>query len=91
MRRGMATPGSIRSIATVSPCMATPAPTMPPGPPCSPPNPPTIAAALSQASFIHVRDGRRPIPHNRFNEAFMMLTSTSPQYTIIASLDVATR
>ena len=27
----------------------------------------------------------------RFNEAFMMHTSTSPQYGLIASLDVATR
>jgi len=48
-----------------------------------------LLAALSQASFIHVRDGRRPIPHNRFNEAFMMHASTSPQYAIIASNDVA--
>ncbi len=48
-----------------------------------------LLAALSQASFIHVRDGRRPIPHNRFNEAFMMHASTSPQYAIIASNDVS--
>jgi arginine/lysine/ornithine decarboxylase len=48
-----------------------------------------LLAALSQASFIHVRDGRRPIPHDRFNEAFMMHASTSPQYAIIASNDVA--
>ncbi|GHG98605.1 Orn/Lys/Arg family decarboxylase [Pseudodonghicola xiamenensis] len=48
-----------------------------------------LLAALSQASFIHVRDGRKPIPHNRFNEAFMMHASTSPQYAIIASNDVS--
>ena len=48
-----------------------------------------LLAALSQASFIHVRDGRKPIEHARFNEAFMMLSSTSPQYAIIASNDVA--
>jgi arginine decarboxylase len=48
-----------------------------------------LLAALSQASMIHVRDGRRPIPHDRFNEAFMMHASTSPQYAIIASNDVS--
>lgn len=48
-----------------------------------------LLAALSQASFIHVRDGRRPIEHGRFNEAFMLHASTSPQYAIIASNDVA--
>jgi arginine/lysine/ornithine decarboxylase len=48
-----------------------------------------LLAALSQASFIHVRDGRHPIEHGRFNEAFMMHASTSPQYAIIASNDVS--
>jgi len=48
-----------------------------------------LLAALSQASFIHVRDGRRPIEHGRFNEAFMMHASTSPQYAIIASNDIS--
>jgi arginine decarboxylase len=48
-----------------------------------------LLAALSQASFIHVRDGRNPIEHDRFNEAFMMHASTSPQYAIIASNDVS--
>jgi arginine/lysine/ornithine decarboxylase len=48
-----------------------------------------LLAALSQASYIHIRDGRRPIPHDRFNEAFMMHASTSPQYAIIASNDVS--
>lgn len=48
-----------------------------------------LLAALSQASFIHVRDGRRPIDHARFNEAFMMHASTSPNYAIIASNDVS--
>ncbi|WP_205666171.1 Orn/Lys/Arg decarboxylase N-terminal domain-containing protein [Aquabacter cavernae] len=48
-----------------------------------------LLAALSQASFIHVRDGRRPIEHVRFNEAFMMHASTSPNYAIIASNDVS--
>jgi arginine/lysine/ornithine decarboxylase len=48
-----------------------------------------LLAALSQASMIHVRDGRKPIEHARFNEAFMMHASTSPQYAIIASNDVS--
>lgn len=48
-----------------------------------------LLAALSQASYIHVRDGRRPIEHARFNEAFMMHASTSPNYAIIASNDVS--
>ncbi|RZJ06261.1 MAG: arginine decarboxylase [Brevundimonas sp.] len=48
-----------------------------------------LLAALSQASMIHIRDGRRPIDHARFNEAFMMHASTSPNYAILASCDVA--
>lgn len=48
-----------------------------------------LLAALSQASLIHVRDGRRPVDHARFNEAFMMHASTSPNYAIIASNDVS--
>jgi arginine decarboxylase len=47
-----------------------------------------LLAALSQASFLHVRDGRHPIDHPRFNESFMMHSSTSPLYPIIASNDV---
>jgi len=50
-----------------------------------------MLAALSQASMIHIRQGRSPLPRPRFNEAFMLHTSTSPQYGIVASLDVATR
>jgi lysine decarboxylase/arginine decarboxylase len=49
-----------------------------------------VLAALSQASFIHVREGRNAIGHARLNEAFMMHSSTSPLYTIIAANDVAT-
>ena len=49
-----------------------------------------LLAALSQASMIHVKNsGRAPVDHGRFNEAFMMHSSTSPQYAIIASNDVA--
>lgn len=49
-----------------------------------------LLAALSQASFIHIRDGRNTIDHARFNESFMMHASTSPFYPIIASNDVTT-
>ncbi len=49
-----------------------------------------LLAAFSQASMIHVQDGgKRQLDRDRFNEAFMMHISTSPQYGIIASLDVA--
>ncbi len=48
-----------------------------------------LLAALSQASLISVRDGRKPVEHARFNEAFMMHASTSPQYAIIASNEVS--
>jgi arginine decarboxylase len=47
-----------------------------------------LLAALSQASFLHVRDGRSAIPHERFNESFMMHASTSPLYPIIVSNDI---
>jgi arginine decarboxylase len=49
-----------------------------------------LLAALSQASMIHVQHGEtRRLDMARFNDAFMMHTSTSPQYGIIASCDVA--
>jgi arginine decarboxylase len=48
-----------------------------------------LLAGLSQSSYIHVRNGRRPVDPERFNEAFMMHASTSPLYAIIASNDVA--
>src|SRR3954453_9113095 len=47
-----------------------------------------LLAALSQASLLHIRDGRSPIPHSRFNESYMMQASTSPLYTIIVSNDI---
>ncbi len=45
--------------------------------------------ALSQTSFIHIRDGRNAIDHGRFNEAYCQQASTSPLYALIASNDVA--
>ena len=47
-----------------------------------------LLAALSQASLLHIRNGRHPIPHERFNESFMMHASTSPFYPIIVSNDI---
>ena len=49
-----------------------------------------LLAGISQASHVLVQDSQtvkldRPL----FNEAYMMHTSTSPQYSIIASCDVA--
>jgi arginine decarboxylase len=49
-----------------------------------------LLAALSQASMIHIQHGEETrLDIARFNDAFMMHTSTSPQYGIIASCDVA--
>jgi arginine decarboxylase len=50
-----------------------------------------LLAALSQASMIHIRPGRIPVEPALFNESFMMYTSTSPQYSIIASTDVSAK
>jgi len=50
-----------------------------------------LLAALSQASMIHIRSGKIPVKPALFNEAFMMHTSTSPQYSIIASTDVSAK
>src|SRR4030095_8381829 len=49
-----------------------------------------LLAGLSQASQILVQDSdTRKLDRYRFNEAYLMHTSTSPQYAIIASCDVA--
>ncbi len=45
--------------------------------------------ALSQASYIHVREGRGAVNFSRFNRAYMMHATTSPLYAICASNDVA--
>jgi arginine decarboxylase len=46
-----------------------------------------VLSAFSQASMIHVND--RSFNEHLFRENFNMHTSTSPQYGLIASLDVA--
>ncbi|MES2207813.1 MAG: arginine/lysine/ornithine decarboxylase [Pseudomonadota bacterium] len=49
-----------------------------------------LLAALSQASQILVQDAAtRRLDRDVFNEAYLMHSSTSPQYAIIASCDIA--
>ncbi len=63
-------------------------------------HPPTFAtqsshkllAAFSQGSMIHIRNGGQvQVDPERFNEAFLMHSSTSPFYPMFASLDVAAK
>jgi arginine decarboxylase len=49
-----------------------------------------LLAGLSQASQILVQDAQNNmLDRDVFNEAYLMHTSTSPQYSIVASCDVA--
>ncbi|MES2940417.1 MAG: arginine/lysine/ornithine decarboxylase [Pseudomonadota bacterium] len=49
-----------------------------------------LLAGISQASHVLVQDAKENrLDRHLFNEAFLMHTSTSPQYAIIASCDVA--
>ena len=48
-----------------------------------------LLPALSQASYIHMREGKDNIPHDLFNQSYMMHATTSPLYAIIASNDIA--
>ncbi len=49
-----------------------------------------LLAGLSQASQILVEDAEnQKLDRDVFNEAYLMHTSTSPQYSIVASIDVA--
>ena len=50
-----------------------------------------LLTAFSQASMIHLHECEETVSQAALEEAFMMHTSTSPQYGIIASLDVASR
>ena len=51
-----------------------------------------LLAAFSQASMVHVRNSRKhKLDMGRFNEAFMMHTSTSPLYPVIAACDIASK
>ena len=68
------------------------------GEPVDDPNAPTVFAthsthkllnALSQASFLHVRNGKSSIDFQRFNQSYMLHATTSPLYAICASNDIA--
>ncbi|MEI4485311.1 arginine/lysine/ornithine decarboxylase [Frigidibacter sp. MR17.14] len=49
-----------------------------------------LLAGISQASHVLVQDSQEvKLDRHLFNEAYLMHTSTSPQYSIIASCDVA--
>ncbi len=49
-----------------------------------------LLAGISQASHVLVQDSQdTPLDRHLFNEAYLMHISTSPQYSIIASCDVA--
>ncbi|MBU3028729.1 arginine/lysine/ornithine decarboxylase [Paracoccus marinaquae] len=49
-----------------------------------------LLAGISQASHVLVQDSQETrLDRHLFNEAYLMHTSTSPQYSIIASCDVA--
>ena len=49
-----------------------------------------LLAGISQASHVLVQDSQSTkLDRHLFNEAYLMHTSTSPQYSIIASCDVA--
>jgi arginine decarboxylase len=58
-----------------------------------------LLTAFSQASMIHVKlpgkikqsPEKRAEFHDLFNESYMMHGSTSPQYSMVASLEVATK
>ena len=49
-----------------------------------------LLTALSQASFIHIRQGRKVLDFKRFNQSYMLHSTTSPLYAICASNDIAT-
>ena len=49
-----------------------------------------LLAGISQASHVLVQDAQSvKLDRHLFNEAYLMHTSTSPQYAIIASCDIA--
>lgn len=56
-----------------------------------------LLAAFSQSSMLHAKNGTQGDEKNDivdpelFNEAYMMYGSTSPQYNMIASLDVSSK
>ncbi len=50
-----------------------------------------LLAALSQASYIHLRNGRAPVSFDQLNQGYMLNASTSPLYAICSSNDIAAK
>ncbi len=50
-----------------------------------------LLAALSQSSFIHMRNGEKKISFEQLNQGYMLNSSTSPLYAICASNDIAVK
>lgn len=50
-----------------------------------------LLAALSQASYIHLRNGRAPVSFDQLNQGYMLNSSTSPLYAICGSNDIAVK
>ena len=50
-----------------------------------------LLAALSQSSYIHVRNGRKKVDFSRMNQAYMMHATTSPLYAICVSNDISSK
>ncbi|MBR7131247.1 MAG: arginine decarboxylase [Lentisphaeria bacterium] len=50
-----------------------------------------LLAALSQASFIHMRNGRKKITADQLNQGYLLNASTSPLYAICASNDISVK
>lgn len=50
-----------------------------------------LLAALSQASFIHMRKGKSPVSFEQLNQGYMLNASTSPLYAICGSNDIAVK
>lgn len=51
-----------------------------------------LLGAFSQSSMLHVKDGtKEKVDFVIFDQAYMMYGSTSPQYSMISSLDVSTK
>ncbi|WP_291943042.1 arginine decarboxylase [Cetobacterium sp.] len=44
--------------------------------------------ALSQASYVHVRNGKKALSEERFNQAYMLHSTTSPLYAIAVSNEI---
>ena len=50
-----------------------------------------LLAALSQASYIHLRNGEKPVSFDQLNQGYMLNASTSPLYAICGSNDIAAK